>query len=244
MRQEFRSRGRRGLPVRARRGPDPESLRALQRARALRRDGRAGRHGSAQRGWPPATTRAWSRRASDGPLLRAAADPNKDQTYMLARAPERPSSARLWFPLGELTKPEVRELRTARRAGGGRQGREPGPLLPGRHRPERLPRAPWRNRGHRRVSSSTATGRWWAATPRPRALHDRPAARALGIAAGGARSTWWARTPRPTGWSWARVGPGHQQRSPGPVRLARPGRHGRPGEAPLPPGPGALPDRR
>jgi tRNA-specific 2-thiouridylase len=42
-----------------------------------------------------------------GPLLRAAADPAKDQTYMLAAL--APSSlARLMFPLGELTKPEVR----------------------------------------------------------------------------------------------------------------------------------------
>jgi tRNA-specific 2-thiouridylase len=49
-----------------------------------------------------------------GPLLRAAADPAKDQTYMLAAlAPE--SLARMRFPLGELTKPEVREL--AARAG-------------------------------------------------------------------------------------------------------------------------------
>ena len=44
-----------------------------------------------------------------GPLLRAAADPAKDQTYMLAAlAPA--SLARLRFPLGELTKPEVREI--------------------------------------------------------------------------------------------------------------------------------------
>ena len=42
-----------------------------------------------------------------GPLLRAAADPAKDQSYMLAAlAPE--SLARLRFPLGELTKAEVR----------------------------------------------------------------------------------------------------------------------------------------
>jgi tRNA-specific 2-thiouridylase len=46
--------------------------------------------------------------------LRAAADPAKDQAYMLARlSPE--ALARLRFPLGELTKPEVREL--AERAG-------------------------------------------------------------------------------------------------------------------------------
>ena len=43
-----------------------------------------------------------------------AADPAKDQTYMLAAlSPE--SLARMRFPLGELTKPEVREL--AARAG-------------------------------------------------------------------------------------------------------------------------------
>jgi tRNA-uridine 2-sulfurtransferase len=44
-----------------------------------------------------------------GPLLRAAADPAKDQTYMLAAlAPG--SLARMRFPLGELTKPQVRQL--------------------------------------------------------------------------------------------------------------------------------------
>jgi tRNA-specific 2-thiouridylase len=44
-----------------------------------------------------------------GPLLRLAADPGKDQTYMLAAlAPE--ALARMWFPLGELTKPEVRRM--------------------------------------------------------------------------------------------------------------------------------------
>jgi tRNA-specific 2-thiouridylase len=55
----------------------------------------------------------YARVTSDG-LLRAAADPAKDQTYMLAAL--APSSlTRLRFPLGELTKPEVREL--AREAG-------------------------------------------------------------------------------------------------------------------------------
>jgi len=44
-----------------------------------------------------------------GPLLRVAADPAKDQSYMLAAL--APSSlARLRFPLGELTKPEVRRI--------------------------------------------------------------------------------------------------------------------------------------
>ncbi len=44
-----------------------------------------------------------------GPLLRAAADAAKDQTYMLAAL--APSSlARMRFPLGELAKPEVRRI--------------------------------------------------------------------------------------------------------------------------------------
>ena len=59
--------------------------------------------------WPPATTRA----PRDG-LLRVAADPAKDQSYMLA-ALSPDALARLRFPLGDLRKPEVREL--AREAG-------------------------------------------------------------------------------------------------------------------------------
>jgi tRNA-specific 2-thiouridylase len=49
-----------------------------------------------------------------GPLLRAAADPRKDQTYMLARLGSE-QLERVWFPLGELEKPQVRDL--ARAAG-------------------------------------------------------------------------------------------------------------------------------
>jgi tRNA-specific 2-thiouridylase len=53
-------------------------------------------------------------RDAAGPLLRVAADPAKDQSYMLARlAPG--DLERLWFPLGEIDKPRVREL--ARAAG-------------------------------------------------------------------------------------------------------------------------------
>jgi tRNA-uridine 2-sulfurtransferase len=47
-----------------------------------------------------------------GPLLRSAADSAKDQTYMLAAlAPA--SLSRMRFPLGELHKPQVRELAAA-----------------------------------------------------------------------------------------------------------------------------------
>ncbi len=45
----------------------------------------------------------------DGPLLAAAADGNKDQSYMLAALPPG-LLERLRFPLTELTKPEVREI--------------------------------------------------------------------------------------------------------------------------------------
>jgi tRNA-uridine 2-sulfurtransferase len=57
------------------------------------------------------TTGHYARVADDGegPLLTAAADPAKDQTYMLsALSPD--SLARLRFPLAALTKPEVRAI--------------------------------------------------------------------------------------------------------------------------------------
>jgi tRNA-uridine 2-sulfurtransferase len=46
---------------------------------------------------------------ADGPLLGAAADAAKDQSYMLAALPPE-LLARLEFPLTELTKPQVREI--------------------------------------------------------------------------------------------------------------------------------------
>ncbi len=45
----------------------------------------------------------------DGPLLAAAADRAKDQSYMLAALPP-PMLARVGFPLTELSKPQVREI--------------------------------------------------------------------------------------------------------------------------------------
>jgi tRNA-specific 2-thiouridylase len=48
----------------------------------------------------------------DGPLLRVAADLAKDQTYMLVALSPR-SLERMRFPLGELTKPEVRRIAAA-----------------------------------------------------------------------------------------------------------------------------------
>jgi tRNA-uridine 2-sulfurtransferase len=54
------------------------------------------------------TTGHYARRTGDG-LLRLAADPAKDQAYMLA-ALDPDTLARLRFPLGELAKPQVRAL--------------------------------------------------------------------------------------------------------------------------------------
>ena len=53
-------------------------------------------------------------RDDDGPLVRAATDPAKDQSYMLARL-DPALLDRLEFPLGEMEKPRVREI--AARAG-------------------------------------------------------------------------------------------------------------------------------
>src|SRR4051794_4945692 len=54
------------------------------------------------------TTGHYARRTPDG-LLRLAADPAKDQAYMLAGL-SRASLGRLRFPLGDLTKPQVRAI--------------------------------------------------------------------------------------------------------------------------------------
>jgi tRNA-specific 2-thiouridylase len=50
----------------------------------------------------------------EGPVIRAAVDPRKDQSYVLARV-DTDTLRRIGFPLGGYAKPEVREL--ARRAG-------------------------------------------------------------------------------------------------------------------------------
>ena len=107
------------------------------------------------------------------------------------------------FPLGDLRKPEVRAL--AREAGHRRrrQARLAGPLLPRRHRPRRVPRAPRRHPrpagGHRRPPRRAPRP-----PPRPPPLHRRPAARASRSAAAPADPLYVladrrrARTPSPS----------------------------------------------
>ena len=94
----------------------------------------------------------------DGRLLLArAADPRKDQSYMLARLDPRRLGA-LWFPLGDAD--EGRDARGGGRgrARGGAARREPGGVLPRRRR---LPARSWSGRARRarRARSSTRRAR-------------------------------------------------------------------------------------
>ncbi len=63
---------------------------------------------AARLGAPQLATGHYARISEEG-LIRGAADPAKDQAYMLA-ALSPASIGRMRFPLGELTKPQVREL--------------------------------------------------------------------------------------------------------------------------------------
>ncbi len=141
----------------------------------------------------------YARRSADG-LLRAAADPAKDQTYMLAAvAPE--TLARLRFPLGELTKPEVRAI--AAEAG-----------LPVAAAPTRRTSASSPGPARRRSSPATAS----SATPRatsstPPGTCSAPTAAPTTSRSGSARASASARPSRstscapsapPTAWSSAR----------------------------------------
>ena len=91
----------------------PPTLRALQRAGPLRRDAGAGR---AARGEALVTGHyARIERDIEGPLLARAADPGKDQAYMLC-ALDPAELERVRFPLGELTKPAGTRTRRARPA--------------------------------------------------------------------------------------------------------------------------------
>ena len=66
-------------------------------------------------------------------LLKRPADRSKDQTYFLFGLTQEQLSRTL-FPLGEMTKPEVRELARAARSGAGREARLAGNLLCPRRR--------------------------------------------------------------------------------------------------------------
>ena len=165
------------------RGPDAEPVRALQRPRAARRDARARRAARRARRSRPATTRAST---TDG-LLRVAADPAKDQSYMLAALDARVARAAA-LPARRADQAARCASSPARgRPAGRAQARLAGPLLPRRHR------------AARRSSPATAASRERPGDDRRRAPAGRsarhrgaarasPSASARGLGVGGAAS--------------------------------------------------------
>ena len=169
-------RRRRGaVPRRPRGRPDAEPVRALQRPRAPRRDARARRRGSAPTRWPPATTRAWPATAT---ARCCASRPTRPRTRATCSPRCRPATlARLRFPLGELDKPQVREL-----AARGRTARSPTSPTPRTCASSPAPtarRSSPATAGSSRAParSSTARGARGRTPPRPSRLHGRPAPR-------------------------------------------------------------------
>ncbi len=114
--------------------------------------------------------------AAAGPLLRTAADPAKDQTYMLA-ALSPDSLARMRFPLGELLQVGgQRACPRGRPAGRGQAGLA-GPVLSRRHRSVTVPRPPRRDPGSAGGDRQLRRHRTGAAR-RPAPVHRGAAARA------------------------------------------------------------------
>ena len=169
----------------------------------------------------------------DGPLLAAAADPAKDQSYMLAALPP-PLLGRLRFPLAELPQARGAGDRRPPRPGGRPQAREPGPLLPRRAGQARVPAPPRRprttasgdDRRPRRPARSAATAATTTSPSASAAASASPPSEPLYVLATDAASntvTVGARAELET-----RRGAGPRRR-PAPRR-----RHGRRGPAPLP----------
>ena len=137
-------------------GETPNPVHALQRRVPLRRAAsRSPTRAGADALWTGHYARIVER---DGMRLVArAADPAKDQSYMLATV-DPALLERVGFPLGEQTKEETRAEAAAAGLAAAAARREPGGLLPRRRRLPRVPRAPGRSR-RRRGRSSTRTGR-------------------------------------------------------------------------------------
>ena len=222
------ARRRRAVRARLRPRRDAEPVHELQRGLPVRAAARVRPQRRAPRDWRPATTPVqWS--TGDGCCWPAAADPAKDQSYMLARLDPR-ALDRIWFPLGGQSKDETRDeaARAGTRRGAAR--REPGGVLPRRRRLPRLPAPP---RARRPGRPGRRRGRARARPPRGLlAVHARPAARDRGR---GRRAALRARRRAP-GRNTARRRPARVA-GPPPRQRARPAlRSGRSrrGEAPLP----------
>ena len=168
-------------------GRTPDPLHALQQLHQVRPLPRDGRRAWARSRSPPATTRASA--TTRPPAAISCCAPwttSKDQTYFLFGLTQA-QLARTLFPLGELTKPEVRELARVDGPRGGRQGRQPGDLLRAQRRLRRV---------HRRLSEGD--GRRAGGNPRRDRDHRRPhagRARRACIISRSASAAVWASPP-------------------------------------------------
>ena len=162
------------------RGETPNPCIALQRDLPLRRAARVrrARRSRAPRHGPLRANRPSPRTAP----ARRAADPTKDQSYMLARS-IRASSSDCGFRSGRRRRTR-RAPRPSAPASPRRAAREPGGLLPRRRR---LPRLPRPARPRRRARPDRRRGRTRARHARRLlALHARPAPRSRRRGAGAA----------------------------------------------------------
>ena len=110
-----------------------------------------------------------------GVVLGRARDRGKDQSYFLFGV--RPELlSRVWFPLGDMSKDDVRRAGAAGRAAQRRQARLPADLLHPRRRSRRVRRrARWRRRAGR--DRRRHDGRRHRPSRRHARVHDRPAPR-------------------------------------------------------------------
>ncbi len=110
-----------------------------------------------------------------GPLLRAAADPAKDQTYMLAALAPQVARADA-ISARRAAQAAGPRARGCGRAAGREQGRFPGPVLSGGDQPRPVP-GPSRRPGRPARRARRHDRRDRRASPRSASLHGRPAAR-------------------------------------------------------------------
>ena len=180
------------------------------------------------------------REDGDGPLLCAAQSADKDQSYMLARLPSE-RLARLRFPLGEMSKPQVRDLARAASL----------PVAEKRESQDLCfvaglgPRGFVRRHGGRRLAERRGDIVDRAGPPsrrprRPAPVHGRPAPRPRRRGRGAAVRAGQGRRPQPGGRGPAGPARRHARerggRAPAPARRPR-----ERGEAALPLAGGRLP---
>ena len=126
----------------SRRGPHAQPVHRVQPAPQVRPPARSGPGPRLRRAWPPATMPGARPPPTGRFRLCRGADPAKDQSYVLAMLGQD-QLARTLFPVGEMTKAEVRAEARRRGSAHGRQARQPGRLLHpvGRGAPG-IPRSP------------------------------------------------------------------------------------------------------